>query len=190
MALHARRPTPLHPRAVVDDPEASRAVAAMARMVLLLLLLAVAGTTAAAPTAPRVCRVADTCTRRLLSGTPGQIVANGCGVEFSFNKSCVPSILKSCVAKDECAPKKKALPLLRGGTFKNTCGRTFHMSGSCKLLPLSTRCYKACARPRGKSFLKVMPGVPVTCATKCVAAERKQKKINSRGKKINSRGKK
>jgi len=180
--LHARQPTPLHPRAVVDDPEASRAIAAMARMVLLLLLLAVAGTTAAAAPAPQVCRVADTCTRRLLSGSPGQIVANGCGVEFSFSKSCVPSILKPCLTKDACASKKKAVIILRGGAYKNTCGKTFHMSATCKLLPLSTKCYKACARPRGKSFLKVVPGVPVTCATKCVAAEQKQKKNNSRGK--------
>eukprot|EP00168_Porphyra_purpurea_P015048 TRINITY_DN4491_c0_g1_i1.p3 TRINITY_DN4491_c0_g1~~TRINITY_DN4491_c0_g1_i1.p3 ORF type:complete len:156 (-),score=35.23 TRINITY_DN4491_c0_g1_i1:475-942(-) len=155
----------------------------MARMVLLFLLLAAAGTAVTAAAAARVCRVADTCTRRLLSGSPGDIVADGCGVEFFFNKVCVPAILKPCVVKDTCAPKPVPLPLLRGGAFKNACGKTFHMSADCKLLPLSARCYKACARPVGKALASAIPGKPVTCATKCVDAEKKQQQKVRGGKK-------
>eukprot|EP00168_Porphyra_purpurea_P015049 TRINITY_DN4491_c0_g1_i2.p3 TRINITY_DN4491_c0_g1~~TRINITY_DN4491_c0_g1_i2.p3 ORF type:complete len:156 (-),score=25.85 TRINITY_DN4491_c0_g1_i2:475-942(-) len=155
----------------------------MARMVLLFLLLAAAGTAVTAAAAARGLSGGRHMHAAPALGQPWRHCRRRVRRRVLFNKVCVPAILKPCVVKDTCAPKPVPLPLLRGGAFKNACGKTFHMSADCKLLPLSARCYKACARPVGKALASAIPGKPVTCATKCVDAEKKQQQKVRGGKK-------
>lgn len=153
-----------------------------AAMKALRLLVGVALAAVVAATAPttgvaaRVCFFKDPCSRsRLLTAHPGGVVVDACGKEVTFSPACVARRIPACKIRDPCAAKRgKAGPWVplpfRGAAVQDGCGRPYRVTAACKLVKISSACYKACVvRPTrvGTRMVVVGSGRPFTCASKC-----------------------